>query len=126
MVKFINSANPACSWAGYTHQQNCDFLTAALNAGGTYYRKIVFTTPKFWQSYFGNTCSNIALTSGAQLIYVHYAPNGQINPAPINSLNFGGWSAANNNIRGQQTAGSQFVLINNGPQSAKVDFYQIL
>jgi hypothetical protein len=128
LVKFMDNANPLCKWTGYTAQQNCEFITKAMNAFANLTQEgIVFTTPTFWATRIGSTCANFAAITNTRLLYANYLSNGTVNSSPnYNDLTpFGGWSVNKSNIFGKQIYGNQAVALDcpGSSSTARVDIY---
>lgn len=113
-IKVEPSSNPDCSWEGYSHSDNCNFLTEAANAInniGDFWSPGVFTTANIWNSFFGSTCSTFAGDTGAQLWYADYDSTGNVNSVQSfdDYVSFGGWSYAAQNLGMKQVGKSTTV-----------------
>jgi hypothetical protein len=78
-VKVEPSVNSECDWAGYSHTDNCNFLTEIINAIQSIPSVTagVTSTAKIWNDFFGTSCDTM-VNSGALVSYAHYNRNGPI------------------------------------------------
>jgi len=69
VIKVVLSSNPDCSWAGYSHSNNCNFLKEAVKAAGSLgsWFPTVFSTASIWAQFFGSSCDTFASDTGSYL-----------------------------------------------------------
>jgi hypothetical protein len=83
-IKVEPNHTPGCSWEGYNHTDNCNYLTEAINAinanAPDWFLPGVFSTARIWAQYFGNQCDNIGqMNPPVWLWYANYESNGHVN-----------------------------------------------
>jgi hypothetical protein len=120
-LKVQPSNSPACKWESYTHQENYDFLVAAIdelynNVPRRGYKIGIFSTARIWARFFGTTFNVQADYPNLNLWYANYLTTGVQEPTPsfFDYPAFGGWAAPTfKQIQGNVTVATGFTLAGN-------------
>jgi len=115
-VKFGSTSNPQCSFASYSHTDNCNYLKEAVRAiGNLHWMPLIVSTATQWKQYFGNSCDTFATDTGAMLSYAVYDSTGHptLTQSYDDFVPFGGF--AKGNIWTKQVGGVTTVPLLCGP-----------
>jgi len=111
-IKVQPTSNPECSWEGYSHSDNCNFLKEAANAVNNLgWITTIFSTANIWKHFFGSSCDTFAADTQAIMGYANYDRTGQVNSVQSfdDYVPFGGWIVAPNSVMGKQVGGNVTV-----------------
>jgi len=127
-IKVEPSSNPECSWEGYSHSDNCNFLKEAANAVSfTSWHLGVFSTAHIWKRLFGSSCDTFAVDTEAYLWYANYDSSGHVISTQSfgDLVAFGGWTVVSKQVTAKQVGGNVTVPLLCGHKAwhAFVDYF---